>query len=150
MTGRVALAAMALAGVATAGLAFSTWYAVRTPSGRLTTSGVKAAGELWILLALGGLIALAAVALAVDARRGAVARVLALVVVAAGALAVGVALENALNPSVGLEVVEATGPAARVAPELVQVDVRPAAYLAVAAAAVAAMAGLVRLMEEVR
>jgi hypothetical protein len=150
VTGRVGLVAMALAGAATAGLAFSTWYEVRTPSGRLAAAGVEAAAELWILPGLGGLIALAALALAVDARRGPAARVLTLAVVVAGALAVGVALESALRPPVGLEVVEAAGRAGRVAPELVGVDVRPGAYLSAAAAAAAAMAGLARLLEETR
>jgi len=145
VTFRVAVVSMVTGGLVTAGLPFLVWYAIETPEGLLTATGVEATPELWSLVGLGGLIALAGVA--VGAGRGGGALVLA--VAGASALAAGWALENALHVPVGLLVTEPGGTPGRVAQDLVTVDVQPTAYLAAAAAAVAGMAALLRRLEEI-
>jgi hypothetical protein len=142
---RVAVVSMVVGGLVTAGLPFLVWYAIDTPAGHLTATGVQATPELWSLVALGALIAL--VGVAVGAGRG--SGTLVLIVVGASGVAVGWALENALNVPVGLLVTEPGGTPGRVANDLVRVDVQPAAYLAAAAAAIAGMAALLRRLEEI-
>jgi hypothetical protein len=59
VTSRVAGIVVFVAGLATAGLPFLVWYSVDTPRGLVTSTGVDATAELWSLVALGGLIAVA-------------------------------------------------------------------------------------------
>ena len=139
------MAALVVSGLATAGLPFLVWYAVDTPRGTVTATGLQATSELWSLVVFGGLIALAGLA----AAAGSGGRTLALMVLGAAAICVGWALENAVNVPVGLILEESGGISFRVADDLVDVHVQPAAYLAAAAAAIGGMAAMLRRLEEI-
>lgn len=145
----ISVLSLAAAGAITAGLAFVPWYAVDTPAGTLTTSGVAASPEIWTLVAVGAGIVALAVALAVGPPdvRGA-RRVGLLCAIPATALAAAWAIANALSVPVGLDVALAGRPGVGVAPDLLDVQVRPAAWLAAAAALIAGMAVMLRLLEE--
>lgn len=145
MTRRLSAAALVVSGLATAGVPFLVWFAVDTPRGTVTATGVGATSEIWSLVVFGGFIVLAGLATAAGRGGGA----LALAVAGAAAMCVGWALENALNVPVGLVLVERGGVSTRVADDLVAVHVQPTAYLAAAAAAIGGMAALLRRLEEV-
>lgn len=145
MTARVAVLVMIMAGAATAGLPFVAWYAVDTPRGVVTATGVEAASELWTLVVLGGAIAF----LGFLAARGPCTIAQVVFVAGAAAICVAWAVENALNVPVGLLVVEPGGSAGRVADDLVEVRVQPSAYLAASAAALSGMAVMLRRLEDV-
>jgi hypothetical protein len=141
---RGASAAMILAGLATAGLPFLTWYSVAAPAGDVTATGVDASAELWSLVALGGVLVGVGVAAARE-RYGVAAMVVALV---ATAICVGWVVENALNAPVGLSFVGVSGMATPVADDLVRTQVQPAAWLAAAAAAIGGMAAIVARLDQ--
>jgi hypothetical protein len=145
MTARVAGLIVLVAGLATAGLPFLAWYAVDTPRGVVTSTGVDATAELWSLVALGALIAVAG-GLAVAGRWSPETVVF---VAMAAAICVAWSVENALNVPVGLLVVEPGGSAGRVADDLVEVHVQPSAYLAASAAAIAGMAAMLRRLDQI-
>jgi hypothetical protein len=134
-------AAMALAGIALAGLAFMPWYA-SGPGMVRSASGVEASGELWSLPVLGAIAVAAGLALAArpDLRRAAGAAA-----VAAGALAALWAAKNALQVPVRLVVEEAGGRAVAVADDIAAIQVQSAAFAAIGAAACCGMAGLLAL-----
>jgi hypothetical protein len=146
---RVSVLCLAAAGAVTAALAFLPWYRVDTPAGSLTESGVAATPELWTLPVVGAAaVGLALVLVALPAPLTGARRVATLCIVPAAGLAVAWAVENAVSVPVGLDIAVPGQPAARLAADLLQVDVRPAAYLAAAAAAIAGMAAILRLLEE--
>jgi hypothetical protein len=144
-TSRVTAAVMIISGLIAAGLPFLAWYAVETPRGTLTATGVAGTAELWSLPVLGGLIAVAGV-FAATGRWG---RSPAIFVTLAAAICVAWAVENAVNVPVGLLLVEPGGSAGRVADDLVEVSVQPSAYMAAAAAAIAGMAAMVRRLDQI-
>lgn len=136
---------MVISGLVAAGLPFLAWYAIETPRGTVTVTGVAGTAELWSLPVLGGLIAGAGVLAAM----GRWSRSLVVFVTLAASICVAWAVENAVNVPVGLLVVEPGGSVGRVADDLVEVSVQPTAYMAASAAAIAAMAAMVRRLDQI-
>jgi hypothetical protein len=134
-------AAIALSGVAIAGLVFMPWYAAGAPAVR-EASGVAASGELWSLPVLGAVAVAAGLVMTArpDLRRAAGA-----VAVAAAALAALWATRNALQVPVQLVVREAGAPPVAVAADVARVQVESAAFAAIGAAACCGIAGLLAL-----
>ena len=140
--------AMTLAGVAMGVLAFLPWYSARVPGGRASETGVGASGEIWSLPALGAVAVVAGLLLAAaDGPPGTpAARGAGIAALVAGGLGAFWAIKNGLD--VPVAVVMSGAPAS--VPLGVTVDVEPAAFGAAAAAACAALAGLLALRPEVR
>jgi hypothetical protein len=115
------------------------WYSAPPAGAPTVASGFAAAGQLWLLPALGAVVVLAGAALLVVAGEGArrAARRVGPLVAAAALLALGLTLWAALDPSVVL-VLGAGASAERVD---VPVDLEPAAVVAPALAGLLAAAG---------
>lgn len=145
MTSRVTAAVIVICGIAAGGLPFLAWYAVETPRGTVTATGLAGTAELWSLPVLGGLIAVAGLL----AATGRWSRQTTAFVTLAAAICVAWAVENAVNVPVGLLIVEPGGSAGRVADDLVEVTVQPSAYMAASAAAIAGMAAMVRRLDQI-
>ena len=141
MIDRALGAAIALAGVAIAALAFLPWYAAG-PAGAQSASGVDASGELWSLPVLGAVAVAAGLVLAArpDLRRAA-----GVVALAAAVLAGLWATRNALQVPVRLIFREAGGPPIAVADDIAGIQVESAAFAAIGAAACCGIAGLLAL-----
>jgi hypothetical protein len=146
---RLAGAALLVLGAALAGLPALDWYSAPVPGGAATASGFGGAGELWVLPALGALVALAGAGLvaAPPGRSRAVARWAGLAALVAGALALGWAVRAAVDPPVVLTVDLGAGRrelAAPVALEQAAITTPIVAGLAAAIGAAAIWAGLRR------
>ena len=141
MIDRALGAAIALTGVAIAGLAFLPWYAADAPGVR-GASGIDASGELWSLPVLGAIAVAAGLVMAArpDLRRPAGA-----VAVAAAALAAGWATRNALQVPVQLVERQAGAPPVAVAGDVARVQVESAAFAAIGAAACCGIGGVLAL-----
>jgi hypothetical protein len=115
------------------------WYSAPPAGAPTVASGFVAAGQLWLLPALGAVVVLAGAALLVVAGEGArrAARRVGPLVAAAALLALGLTLWAALDPSVVL-VLGAGASAERVD---VPVDLEPAAVVAPVLAGLLAAAG---------
>lgn len=127
-------AALMVFGAALAVMPALSWFSVRTPNGRVQATGLDAAGDLWLVAALGGLTVLAGAALLACRPEGApgLARWLGPAVVAAGVLALVWSVRAGVDPPVGLTVIEDGAPRALPVP----LHVEPAAVIASVVAAV--------------
>jgi hypothetical protein len=106
VTSRAAGAPLIVLGGALAVLPALAWYSAGAPGGRVAATGLAAAGELWLLPALGALAVLAGAAL-LAARPGAggpVARWAGPLVIVAGGLAMVWAIRAGADPPVHLVV----------------------------------------------
>lgn len=135
MIARLAGATLLTLGVAVAGLPGLAWFTAPPDTARATTSGFGAAGQLWLLPALGALVVAAGAGL-VAARPGegrAVARWAGPLALAGGLAALAFAVWAAADPGVTLTVTTPSG-----------TEVVPAAVaLAPAAVATPVVAGVV-------
>lgn len=140
--------AMALAGVAMGVLAFLPWYSARVPGGRATATGVGASGEIWSLPALGAVSVVAGLILvAAGSPPGTpTARRAGLAALVAGGLGAFWAIKNGLDIPVAVVMSRAPGVVGLGVP----VDVEPAVFGSAAAAACAALAGLLAMRPDLR
>lgn len=139
MTARLTGVALLLLGAALAVLPALTWFTAPPPGRPTGASGFSAAGSLWLLPVVGALVVLSGAGL-LAARPGAAraaARWAGPLALVAGLLALGFALWAAADPSLTLRVT--AGGVTEQIP--VAVDLAPAAYVAPAVAAAAALVG---------
>ncbi len=128
----------ALAGAALIVLPFATWYVAQLPSGDERASGIDAAGELWLVPALGALVLVSGIGIAL----GRAPLLAGTTAVVAGGLAAAWAAVNIARIPVGAVLDDGLDPV----PVTADVDVVVAAPLTAVAGALAVLAaGVVAL-----